>query len=227
VGGLEPTPHQAGGAWLGLAIPYAQYPLIYTLKMALTAAAVWFVWPGYRELPLSLVPLSIVVGVVGGGIWIGLCRLNLEGNYLMPALERTGLGWLMGGAERSGFNPLAELAGRPLAAWGFLAVRFLGLVAVVPIIEEFFLRGFLMRLVTERDWWDVPFGKVNAAAVAVGTLVPMLMHPGELVAAAVWFSMVTWLLVRTRSIWDCIAAHATTNLVLGIYVVASGQWRLM
>ena len=26
----------------------------------------------------------------------------------------------------------------------------------------------------------------------------MLMHPGELFAAAVWFSMVTWLMLRTR-----------------------------
>ena len=53
------------------------------------------------------------------------------------------------------------------------------------------------------------------------------MHPGELLAAFVWFSMVTWLMVRTRNIWDCVVAHAVTNLLLGIYVVTTGNWQLM
>jgi CAAX protease family protein len=60
----------------------------------------------------------------------------------------------------------------------------------------------------------------------VGTAVPMLMHPGELLAAFVWFSLVTWLMTRTRNIWDCVAAHAVTNLLLGIYVVTQHQWQL-
>ena len=34
-------------------------------------------------------------------------------------------------------------------------------------------------------------------------------------------------MLRTRNIWDCVAAHAITNLILGIYVVHSGTWRLM
>ncbi len=90
----------------------------------------------------------------------------------------------------------------------------------MPVIEEFFLRGFLMRLVVDQDWWKVPFGKVNAAAVAVSIVVPVLTHqPGEFLAAAAWFGMVTWLMVRTRNPWDCVLAHAVTNLLLGIYVV--------
>ena len=39
--------------------------------------------------------------------------------------------------------------------------------------------------------------------------------------------MITWLMLKTRSIWDCVVAHAATNLILGIYVVLSGTWRLM
>jgi hypothetical protein len=33
-------------------------------------------------------------------------------------------------------------------------------------------------------------------------------------AAAVWLSLDTWLMVRTRKIWDCVAAHAVTNLLV-------------
>jgi uncharacterized protein len=226
-GALEPTPEQPGGKSIGLSIPYAYYPWVYATKIALTVAAIGFVWPGYREFRWRLSPLAIIVGIVGGPLWIGLCLLDWEHAYLLPVLERVGMGGLIGAGTRSAFNPFEHLARQPTLAWVFLAVRFCGLVAVVPLIEEFFLRGFLMRFVMERDWWDVPFGKASALAIALGTAVPMLSHPGELLAAAVWFSMITWLMLRTRNIWDCVAAHAVTNLILGIYVVISGTWRLM
>ena len=70
----------------------------------------------------------------------------------------------------------------------------------------------------------MPFGTLNSAAIVAGTLVPLALHPAELFAAAVWFTLLTWLMFKTRNIWDCIAAHATTNLLLGTYVVASGDW---
>jgi uncharacterized protein len=226
-GSLEPTPHEPGGKAIGLAIPYTYYPWLYSAKIALTLAAMVFVLPGYRKFPLRVTLLGMVVGVVGAVVWIGLCLLDWEHAYLQPLLKYVGLGGLIGAGARSAFNPLAELADRPALAWTFLAVRFFGLVIVVPVIEEFFLRGFVMRFVVDSDWWEVPFGKANALAIVLGTAVPMLMHPGELIAAAVWFSLITWLMLRTRSIWDCVAAHATTNLILGIYVVLSGTWRLM
>ncbi len=96
----------------------------------------------------------------------------------------------------------------------------------MPIIEEFFLRGFLMRLVMDADWWKVPFGRVNTAAVIACIVYAVLTHPSELVAAAAWFGMVTWLMVRARNPWDCVAAHAVTNLLLGIYVVVWHDWPL-
>jgi CAAX prenyl protease-like protein len=97
----------------------------------------------------------------------------------------------------------------------------------VPVIEEFFLRGFLMRFVVHEKWWQVPFGAVTRTALIVGTAVPMLMHPGELFAAFVWFSLVSWLMVHTRNIWDCVVAHGVTNFLLGVYVVMFDQWQLM
>jgi hypothetical protein len=34
-------------------------------------------------------------------------------------------------------------------------------------------------------------------------------------------------MVKTRNIWDCVVAHAVTNLLLGVYVVHWGRWHLM
>jgi CAAX prenyl protease-like protein len=206
--------------WFGLS--YQQYPIVYTVKIAATAAAMLFVLPGYRQFPFRISPLAVVVGIVGVVLWIWLCQLGLERKLLVPL----GLEKFLGLGERPAYNPLEQLAATPTWAYIFLAIRFAGLALIVPIIEEFFLRGFLMRLVIDDEWWTVPFGSVTPLAVAVGTLVPVLMHPAEILAAAVWFSLITWLMVRTKNIWDCVAAHAVTNLLLGIYVVTQEQWQL-
>jgi CAAX prenyl protease-like protein len=206
--------------WFGLRYKY--YPIVYSVKIALTIAAMLFVLPGYRQFPFRISPLAIVVGVAGVVLWIWLCQLHLE-QKLFTAM---GLESLAGLGARPAYNPLEQLADTPTWAYVFLAIRFIGLALVVPIIEEFFLRGLVMRFVVRENWWDVPFGEVTPLAAVVGTAVPMLMHPAELLAAAVWFSLVTWLMIRTRNIWDCVAAHAVTNLLLGIYVVTQKQWQL-
>jgi CAAX prenyl protease-like protein len=207
---------------------YKHYPLVYTVKIALTIAAILYVLPGYRQFPFHISLLSVGVGIVGVVLWIWICSLHLEPKLLAPL----GLDWLVsrgafaGAGTRPAYNPLEALKDTPAWAYTFLAIRFLGLALVVPIIEEFFLRGFLMRFVQDDQWWQVPFGKVTPLAVVVGTAVPMLMHPGELLAAFVWFSLITWLMVRTKNIWDCVAAHAVTNFLLGVYVVTQHQWQL-
>src|SRR4051794_12362811 len=233
VGSFEPGPPKPGMVlpdgttrpavnqnWFGL--EYHQYPIVYTIKIALTVAAMLFVLPGYGQFPCRVSLLAIAVGTIGVALWIVLCNLQLERKLLAPI----GLDRILGIGERPAFNPLDELAATPAWAYMFLTIRFIGLALVVPIIEEFFLRGFLMRFVVNETWWTVPFGTLTRAAAVIGTAVPMLMHPGELLAAFVWFSLVTWLMYRTENIWDCVAAHAVTNLLLGIYVVTQHQWQL-
>lgn len=204
-------------------IPYHFYPVIYTVKVVLVFAAMFAVWPGYQTFPLKVSPLAFVVGVVGVVLWIALCKLDLEVMLLKPI----GLGWLVESGTRSAYNPLEELAENPLWAYGFLVIRFIGLALLVPIFEEFFLRGLAMRFVVDDQFEKVPFGYVTPAAIVAGTAIPMLMHPGELLAAFVWFSLVTWLMIRTKNIWDCVVAHAVTNFLLGIYVVKTGEWWFM
>ncbi len=228
-GALEPSHDSPGGKLLGLSIPYSAYPLVYTAKIALTLAAMAFVLPGYRQFRRWPGALAVVVGVVGVVAWVGLCMVSdLTGltAVLKDAMARVHLY-----SPRPAFNPFdaheSLLAASPALNWFFLGIRFFGLVAIVPVIEEFFLRGFLMRVVMKADWWKVPFGAVNRAAVLVALAWPLLTHqPGEYLAGILWFGMVTWLMVRTKNPWDCVAAHAVTNLLLGIYVVAFRKWEL-
>ncbi len=211
--------------WPSLPLPGEYYPLIYTGKIIATLLVLACFWPVYRQWPLRVSPLAIGVGVVGVLLWIGCCWLNLEGSLVgWLGEDHVAISWL-GLGNRPSYNPLAALADSPNLKYGFLAIRFFGLALLIPIIEEAFLRAFLMRYVIHDNWTEIPFGIVNRMAIAAGILLPVLYHPEKL-AALLWFSLVTWLMIRTKNFWDCVVAHAVTNLLLGIYVVMAGKWEL-
>jgi len=192
------------------------YPTAYAVVVGVTLALVWALRGGYSFAPFTVRWLSVVVGGLGVAVWIGLWWIDRE--FL-------GLGSLLG-SSREAFNPFEELGGDPAWMWSFLAIRFAGLVVVVPVVEEFFVRGFLMRYIDADAWEQVPLGTATWRSAAGVAVYALLSHPGEPLAALVWFSLVTWLYLRTRSIWDCVLAHATTNLLLGLYVVSTGTWSL-
>jgi len=138
-----------------------------------------------------------------------------------------GLGDWLDSTQRSQIDPwtLFSESGSLLA--GFIAVRFVALAVVVPLAEELFLRGFLLRFFVQDSWWSVSLKEIPGnKAYLIASAYAVLTHPGEIVAAIVWFSMVTWLMKRRGSMLDCVTAHAVTNALLGIYVLAYGQWQL-
>jgi membrane protease YdiL (CAAX protease family) len=58
-------------------------------------------------------------------------------------------------------------------------------------------------------------------AIAFGVLHGALWLPG--IAAGVAYGL---LLMRTGRMGEAVAAHATSNLLLAIWVLAAGQWQL-
>lgn len=208
-------------------VPYSLYPWIYTTKLFATLVTLCFVWPEYRPLTRSIGWKGIFVGFVGGILWVAICNLQWEQSTLYPLLISWGLESLLGTGSRSAFNPFVELKGNTFGMLIYLAIRGIGLILVVPVMEEHFLRGFVMRNFASDKWWNYPIGQVTILSAIVGTVVPMLMHPDELLAAAVWFSLITLLAWHTKNLWECIAAHCATNLIVGAYVIAYGAWRLV
>ena len=173
-----------------------------------------------RCFPFSVTPLAVGIGVVGGAIWIGCCRLNLE-SRLMTAL---GLSpdWL---GQRDGINPF-ELFSSNSEVYVFLVARFALLVLAVPIAEELMLRGFLIRYVTDTSWESLPLGAVGKIGLVAATGYGVLSHPSEWIAAFVWFTLITLLMMRTKRFWDCVVAHSITNGMLGTYILCAHDWRL-
>ena len=104
-------------------------------------------------------------------------------------------------------------------------LRFVRLVIVVPLVEEIFWRGFLLRYLIDDDFTEVPVGAFSwlSFGVVVGGF--MIEHtfpdwPAAILTGAL-FNLVAY---RTRSVSACVLAHAVTNLLLGLYVMRTGQW---
>ena len=187
------------------------YPLGYTLKVVGVSALLWHcrvIFGDLRARPSAAgVALAVAVGLGVTALWVGL-----DGRY--PALS------FLGG-KRTGFDPRTL---SPAAMVGFLTVRMLGLVVLVPLIEELFYRSFLMRWVVDPDYTKVPIGLVTPLGLAATTGVFAFSHPEWLPALITGLSW-GWLVKQTRSVSACVVSHAAANLALGVYVIARHAWK--
>ncbi len=192
-------------------VPPSTFPLVYAVKIALVGGLLIALRGGFPE------------ARPGGGGWAAATALGLALFFLWIAVDRHTHHFAFLGT-RTGFNPSREIATTAGIVF-FLFVRFLGLVVVVPIVEELFYRGFLLRFVSDLDdFRRVPVGTFSALALGVNVVLFALSHP-EWLAAAI-FALALCLLLRwTRNLFACILAHGVTNLLLGVYILHTGQWQ--
>jgi CAAX prenyl protease-like protein len=175
----------------------------YPLKTLLVGSALLFVMPSLPPLTVGYTGLAFLVGLVVVVPWV-----LLEGTY--PYL-----------GTPQAFDPFAHV----MAPWvyGWIAVRIIGASVVVPVMEEFFWRGFLLRWIINADFRKVAIGTFSWPSFLLTTVLFASEHNRWLVGliAGVAYNV---LIYRTRSLYACIIAHGVTNLALGIYVLTSGEW---
>ena len=111
-----------------------------------------------------------------------------------------------------------------VCGWGYTLLRLAGSAFVISVIEEFFWRGFLYRWIQKIDFLDVDPGKLAWPAF-LGTAALFGAEHTEWLAGIVCGLVYGWMYVRTRDIWSVCIAHATTNLLLGVYVLATGAYQ--
>jgi CAAX prenyl protease-like protein len=107
----------------------------------------------------------------------------------------------------------------------FLILRAGGSALLVPIIEELFWRAWLMRWLISGHIESVPLGTYGRLAFWVTAALFAAEHGPYWEVGLVAGIVYNWWMIRTRSLGDCILAHAVTNLALGLFVIGSGQWQ--
>jgi len=180
---------------------------LYPVKVIVVALALWYFRGEYRELlarparrPLIV---SILLGVLVFALWINLDQ-----------------GWFNFGGE-AGYDPRTPEGG---LNWTLLVFRLAGASLIVPLMEELFWRSFLMRWIERQDFLSVPAAEVGFRAILISSVLFGSEH-------SLWFAGIlaglvyAWLYRTYNNLWAPIAAHASTNLILGLWVLQTGAWQ--
>jgi hypothetical protein len=186
--------------------------ILYPLRFAIVLAVILLVSRPVLQLRPKNPLASMVVGVVVFLIWIAPDRLFGYRHV-----------WLFDNAL-VGSASTSIPADMHSSIW-FLALRTLGSVALVPILEELFWRGWLMRWLINPDFEKVPLGKYAPGAFWIVAVLFASEHGPYWEVGLMAGVVYNWWMIRTKSLADCMLAHAVTNGVLAAYVMASGQWQ--
>jgi uncharacterized protein len=166
-----------------------------------------------RGWPLSPIP-SILIGILVFAVWIAPDLIAPWWHHTL-AFDNPLVGHPAGNTPPASKND-------PV----FLGFRIAISVIAVPILEELFWRGWLMRwLINSQHFERVPLGAFTPAAFWLVALLFASEHGSYWDVGLAAGIVYNWWMIRTRSLWDCILAHAVTNGLLAAYVVAAGQWQ--
>ena len=107
----------------------------------------------------------------------------------------------------------------------FFFFRTARAAVIVPVVEELFWRGWLMRWLVRADFETVPFGAYRPAAFWITAILFASEHGSYWDVGLVAGVIYNWFAIRSKSLVDCILMHGVTNALLSAYVIASGQWQ--
>jgi CAAX prenyl protease-like protein len=157
---------------------------------------------------------SILIGLVVFVIWIGPDLVVPSWHHFI-LFDNSVVGHPAGNTPPASKND-------PL----FHALRIAVSMVAVPLLEELFWRGWVMRwLVNSADFEKVPLGTYTPLAFWMTALLFASEHGSFWDVGLAAGIVYNWWLIRTRNLWDCILAHAVTNGILAAYVIYAGQWQ--
>ncbi|HEY1684082.1 MAG TPA: CAAX prenyl protease-related protein [Tepidisphaeraceae bacterium] len=205
------------------------YAASYMAKTFLTPIALIIGWQAYTKIRWTHLWLGFLVGVLGLVQWVGMDKalvplfhwIHLHGGFLDWLYIYGPIG--IKGVPTDSFNPYTHFQ-NPGQMWTFIIFRWACATAVVPFMEELFWRDFLWReILAPNDFKLADIGEKDWTAIFIVCAAFASVHI-QWITAFFWGLMIALLLLRTKSIGACIVAHATTNFLLGAYVLHTHDW---
>jgi len=155
---------------------------------------------------------TILVGVAIFALWIGP-------DLLWPGYRDSFL-FSNGVVGRPESSFPAEAREGPIA----LGLRAARAALLIPIVEELFWRGWLPRWAINPNFAKVPLGTFTPFIFVVTAVLFASEHGSWWDVGLLAGLAYNWWMLRTKSLGDCILAHAVTNGCLAAYVISQGRW---
>lgn len=199
-------------SWLASTFPAVDLRWLYALRITAVAIALILLRRHYIELgstQQSLRPgtthplLAILIGCVIFLLWIEL-----------------DIPWLTMG-QPTGFDPRTTDGNLD---WPLALARLAGTALVVPVMEELFWRSWIMRRIDCSTYWTYSPKAVTLTALVLSSLVFGLEHRlwfAGFLAGLGYGSLYRY----SENVRTPVIAHAITNLLLGIWVLTTGNWQ--
>jgi CAAX prenyl protease-like protein len=187
--------------------------VLYPIRVTLSLAAILLFSRRLISWAPTQILASIALGVVVFFIWIGPDLIWSGWRHL----------WLFQNPILG--SPSSSLPPGLKQNIPFLAIRIFGSAVLVPILEELFWRGWLMRWLISQDFRSIPLGTYTPFAFWITALLFASEHGSYWEVGLITGVIYNWWLVRTKNLPNCILAHAVTNGCLAIYVLAAEQWQ--
>lgn len=181
--------------------------MLYMAKIAVVVGLLWVMRKAYSELrwPVASSFQAWMVAI-SAGVIVFIAWINLTADWMV-----------MG--DTVGFDPRDNNE----IDWFLVTVRLIGAALAVPVMEELFWRSFLMRWIDHPNFLTVNPAQVGLKAFCITAALFALAH-------SLWFAglfagiVYNLLYMRSGTLWSPILAHATTNGILGIWIIYTGNW---
>jgi CAAX prenyl protease-like protein len=153
------------------------------------------------------------------GIGIAVFALWVLPDYLIPGYRNH---WLFSNSLTG--EPSAGLGEPARGSVLVLVLRTARASLLVPVIEEIFWRGWLMRWLISTEFQKIPIGAYSASSFWISAVLFASEHGPFWDVGLTAGILYNWWIVRTKSLGDLILAHGVTNACLSAFVVIGGRW---
>ncbi len=204
-------------------LPYSFRALAIGTRGCVALALVWLFRRHYPPLGKPHWLIAIVVGVAVAWGWVAgqhffngihIGERSLGGRlFLFPGQPKAD-------NPRELFGPVSDFSW-----WSQVVLRIAVASIAVPVVEEIFWRGFLLRWFIDRDrFYLLPLGAFTWFSFIGTSLISVCEHPDNwTVSILCWFAY-NGLMIWKKSLLCLMITHGVTNLALYVYVVWAGDW---
>jgi uncharacterized protein len=192
-----------------ISLPSYTFLLLYPLKISTVIAALWYFHTDYTELHWpDLSQWQHTLFSIVSGIAVFLLWIKMTWPFAVFGTVQ-------------GYDPTSIQQGSARIA--VIASRLFGASIVVPIMEELFWRSFIVRYIIKPEFEKVQIGIFTITSFVISAILFGMEH--NLWLAGIMAGVVyNFVLYKTKSITQCILAHAVTNGSLGVYVLSTQSW---
>jgi len=178
---------------------------LYGARILAAAAALAIYRRRYADIEIGASLRAVAIGAAAFVVWMLLARA--------PNPDRA----------RALTDQLRDVG--PLVSKTWIASRVIGAVVIAPVVEELAFRGYLQRRLVSEDFTEVAQSVFTWPSLVVSAVAFGALHDNWIAGAVcgVLYSVATY---GRGKLSDAVVAHATTNALLVVWVLAFGRYDL-